>query len=72
VDLLRQAVVIMCLGMGLTFVFLYVVILAIRLSGRLVAMYEARAALDDGKDGAIVAAIAAAVNEHDSGRPAGG
>jgi len=66
----RQAAVIMCLGMGLTFVFLYVVILAMRLTGWLVRRYEAglEGGAAGGDAGALVAAIAVAIREKESGQ----
>ena len=70
-DLFRQALIIMCLGMGLTFVFLYMVILAVQFTGWLVRRCEAGLETEEAgtelRSGAVVAAIAAAVNEHESG-----
>ncbi len=75
-ELFRQAVIIMALGMGLTFLFLFCVIQAVRLTGWLVARYEARlaggAADMDADMGASVAAIVAALHERDAQRGAGG
>ena len=70
-ELFRQALIIMCLGMGLTFVFLYMVILAVQIAGRFVRRYEAglekEEAGGESQSGAVVAAIAAAMKEHGSG-----
>jgi sodium pump decarboxylase gamma subunit len=67
-ELLSQALVILALGMGLTFVFLYLVILAVSLTGRIVCRFEAATAADGDEAGQkVVAAIAAAVHEHEHG-----
>jgi sodium pump decarboxylase gamma subunit len=71
-DLFRQAVIIMCLGMGFAFAFLYMVILAVRITGLLVGRCEAKqapaAAGVEARGDAVAAVIASAVIEHDAGQ----
>jgi sodium pump decarboxylase gamma subunit len=66
--LFQQAVIIMVLGMGLTFAFLWLVIQSVRLTGWLVCRRETLPKPEaDGMDrGALAAAVAAALHEHDA------
>ena len=67
-----QATVIMCLGMGLVFLFVASLVVLIQLSARILSNYaeeEAAAAApaptpSAANDGAIVAAIAMALHKH--------
>lgn len=66
-ELFRQALIIMALGMGLTFVFLYFVIMSVRLTGWLVCRHETRREAESAGGAAagqaVVAAVAAALHE---------
>lgn len=70
-ELLRQAFTIMVLGMGLVFLFLYVVILAVQGTGALVRRYAPaepepaapRVGADEPDEGELAAVIAVALNE---------
>ncbi len=70
-ELLRQASTIMVLGMGLVFLFLYVVILAVQATAALVRRYapaeaepaEARPVADDVGEDELAAVIAVALHE---------
>jgi sodium pump decarboxylase gamma subunit len=68
-----QATVIMCLGMGLVFLFVATLVLLIQVSARVLSKYikeepaTAPSAVAPGaNEGAIVAAIAAAMNKYSS------
>ena len=72
-DNFTQATVIMCLGMGLVFLFVASLVVLIQVSARLLSKYakeEAAAAPSTAQpvrnDGAIVAAIAAAMKQYSS------
>ncbi len=72
-DNFTQATVIMCLGMGLVFLFVASLVVLIQVSARLLAKYapeEPEAApasvAPAQNDGAIVAAIAAALRQYSS------
>jgi sodium pump decarboxylase gamma subunit len=64
-ELFRQAFTIMVLGMGLVFLFLYVLIVAVQAAARIVQRIEAPGASEAGDEDATVAAIAAAVAERE-------
>ena len=74
-ELFRQAVTIMVLGMSLVFVFLAVVILCVQATAKAVRTYEARhPAADSGErsgetGGALAAAIVVALREQQPGGP---
>ncbi len=73
-DNFMQATVIMCLGMGLVFLFVASLVVLIQISARVLSKYIEEAAVaaaapsaaSGGNQGAIVAAIAAAMKQHSS------
>ena len=72
-DNFTQATVIMCLGMGLVFLFVASLVVLIQVSARLLAKYALEepaaapaSAAPAQNDGAIVAAIAAALRQYTS------
>ena len=75
-DSFMQATVIMCLGMGLVFLFVASLVVLIQISARVLSKYideaavaaapSAPSAAAGGNQGAIVAAIAAAMKQHSS------
>ena len=69
-ELFRQAAVIMVIGMGLTFLFLYLVILSVWATGLFVRRHEGADAKSAGDAEArdltsSIAAMAAAIHEHE-------
>lgn len=73
IDSFIQATVIMCLGMGLVFAFVASLVVLIQISARVLSKYikdepvaVPAAAQSGGNQGAIVAAIAAAMKQHSS------
>lgn len=72
-DSFIQATVIMCLGMGLVFVFVATLVLLIQISARVLSRYIEEepatvpsAAAPRANEGAIVAAIATAMKQYSS------
>lgn len=70
-----QAIVIMCLGMGLVFLFVATLVVLIQISARVLSKYIKEdpvaapvAAISARNDGAIVAAIAMAMRRYSSGK----
>ena len=78
IDTFTQATVIMCLGMGLVFLFVASLVVLIQVSARVLSGFveaeqvaakaAAPVAAPVKNDGAIVAAIAAAMKHHSSGK----
>lgn len=81
-DNFTQAIVIMCLGMGLVFLFVGSLVVLIQVSARVLSTYIKAETLappaptagspnvtPDANQGAIVAAIAMAMKQHSSSRP---
>ena len=71
-----QAIVIMCLGMGLVFLFVATLVMLIQISARVLSKYikeepvavPAAAIIPANNDGAIVAAIAIAMRRYSLGK----
>lgn len=71
IDTFTQATVIMCLGMAMVFLFVSSLVVLIQLSARIFSKYieEAPTATpSSGNQGALVAAIAAAMHQSSSGK----